>query len=451
MRKFIKILCASVILIAIVSLLSVCAFADDVALYTGNLGMSSKGEESHGKISYGLDVLATENKIEFAGIMGYTLNFSKSKFACAMNLSSIEKIEVLRLMPSDEGELYLGGYPIECGQIISGGSLEMMEFESTGKNNSSTPSTFYIKVNGSDYEIACDVYMLDGINESPSVLSASAISLNIETYKSVCVGGILCATDPEGDDIVYEIVSYPKNGYITMTNKSSGEYIYTPASGYTGKDEFVYVVKDKYGNYSSAATVKVNVSTQYSNVVYNDLIDDGNYYYALNMTDKNVMNGEKVGDYYYFRPDAEVTRVDFVVSAMKALGIENIPSVEFTVFADDDAIGDEVRGYVSLAYSKGYISGIQDSGKLYFRPDENITLSEAAVIISNIIGYSEIQSAPTFANGDEIPTWSRQAVISLKTLGVLEVSSGSTFKNTNVDRGCMAKLLSRAAWVTENI
>ena len=63
MRKFIKILCASVILIAIVSLLSVCAFADDVALYTGNLGMSSKGEESHGKISYGLDVLATENKI----------------------------------------------------------------------------------------------------------------------------------------------------------------------------------------------------------------------------------------------------------------------------------------------------------------------------------------------------------------------------------------------------
>lgn len=451
MRKFIKALCASIILIAIVSLLSVCAFADDVALYTGNLGMSDKIEESQGKISYGLDVLALDNKIEFAGIMGYTLNFSKNKFACAMNLSSVEKIEVTKLMPSDEGELYLGGYQVECGQIISGANLETMCFESTGKNNADTPSTFYIKINGSNYEVACDVYMLDDINESPSVLSAPAISLNIETYKSVSVGGVLCANDPEGDDIVYEIVSYPKNGYITMTNKSSGEYIYTPASGYTGKDEFVYVVKDKYGNYSSAATVKVNVSTQYSNVVYNDLIDNRDYCYALNMTDKNVMNGEKVGDYYYFRPDSEVTRVDFVVSAMKALGIENIPSVEATVFADDDAIGDEVRGYVSLAYSKGYISGIEKAGKLYFRPDESITISEAAVIISNIIGYSEVKSAPTFANSEDIPAWSKQAVMSLKTLGVLEVSSGSTFENTNVDRGCMAKLLSRAAWVTENI
>lgn len=452
MKKIIRALCVALLLTLLIAAMTVCAYADEAALYTGTmLGTGEKNTGVGEKVSYGLDVVAADNRIEFAGVMGYALNFSADKFACALNLSNIETIEIVELPPSDEGTLYFGSTCVSANQTISKNSIELLSFESTGKNDIGEASEFKIRVNGSAYSIVCGVYMLEKINSSPTIATAPAISLVLETYRGVSAGGVLCGYDLEGDTLTYEIVSYPVNGYIMVVDKNSGEYVYTPASGYSGKDEFSYVVKDVYGNYSSSATVSINVATPYSNVVYNDLLGNENYSYALNMTDKNVMNGEKVGDYYYFRPDATVSRVDFIVSAMKVLGIESIPDAESTVFADDADIGNEVRGYISLAYSNKYISGIEEGGQLYLKPNDNITLSEAAVIISNIIGYSDYSTAPTFANGDEIPSWSKQAVMSLRALGVIEAPSNSNFENSLVDRGCMAKLLSRAVWVTENI
>lgn len=413
----------------------------------GNAGVVSDGEA---KISYGLDVIADANKIEFAGIIGSSLNFSAEKFACAMNLSDVSEIVITSLPNEKSGVLYFGSSPVECGQRISRNSIGLMSYEKSSIDTDDV-STFKVRVNGCAYDIECCVYMLDKLNASPKTSGAPAISLNVETYKRVSAKGVLFGSDEEGDDLIYEIVSYPQNGYISSLNKKSGEYVYTPISDYTGRDEFKYVVKDKYGNYSASASVSISVSSPYSSIVYSDLAKDDCYNYALHMTEKNVMNGERVGDYYYFRPDSEVSRVDFIVSAMKMLGIENVPSCEKTVFADDTDIGDEVKGYISLAYSKQYISGIEDGEKLYFKPDEKIKLAEAAVILSNMIGYSKYDSAPAFANGEDIPEWSKQAVMSLKSLGVIEAVSDSRFENTTVNRGDMAKLLSRACWVSENL
>lgn len=452
MKKIIRIFLTVTVALAVTFALAISAFADEAALYTGTLGFNSSKENTNSaKISYGLDVVACDNEITFAGISGYPLNLSADKIACAMNLSKIDTVEITSLPDSGEGTIYLGSLAVTSGQIISEGGISLLSFESAKGIAKDKPAKFKMKVNGGAYEINCAIYMLDKINSSPTLAGVPAISLTLETYRGVCAGGVLCGYDPEGDELTYEIVTYPKNGYITLKNKHSGEYIYTPSGEYSGKDEFVYVVKDKYGNYSEASKVNVTVSTPYSNIVYNDLLGDGDYSYAINMTDKNVMNGEKVGDYYYFRPNAEVSRVDFIVSAMKVLGIENIPSVDTTVFEDDADIGGEVKGYISLAYSNKYISGTEEGGKLYFKPNESITMSEAAVIISNIIGYSSNSTAPTFANSDEIPVWSKDAVMSLRSLGIIEAPANAEFENISVDRSCMAKLLSRAVWVTENM
>ena len=451
MKKIIRIFCVIAIIITLTAALTISVYADEAALYTGSLGLGGRDNVSDAKISYGLDVVASENKIELAGIFGYALNFSADKIACALNLSKVDSIEIVSLPNEGEGALYFGSAYVTAGQIVSEGGISLLSFESAKSSVSDEPAQFKIKVNGGAYEINCLVYMLDKVNSSPTLAGVPAISLSLETYRGVGVGGVLCGYDPEGDDLTYEIVSYPKNGYVTFKDNHSGEYTYTPMGEYSGRDEFIYVVKDKYGNYSESSRVSVNVSTPYTSVVYNDLIGNGDYSYAINMTDKNVMNGEKVGDYYYFRPDAEVSRVDFIVSAMKMLGIENVPYADVTVFEDDSDIGAEVKGYVALAHSNKYISGIEKGGKLYFKPNESITVSEAAVIISNIIGYSEYSTAPTFANSDEIPAWSRDAIMSLRALGIIEASGNSEFEDCIVDRCCMAKLLSRALWVTENM
>ena len=56
------------------------------------------------------------------------------------------------------------------------------------------------------------------------------------------------ATADARDEISFEVVKYPDNGMITMFDRESGEFRYTPSKDHTGKDSFEYVVRDKYGN-----------------------------------------------------------------------------------------------------------------------------------------------------------------------------------------------------------
>ena len=100
-----------------------------------------------------------------------------------------------------------------------------------------------------------------------------------------------------------------------------------------------------------------------------------------------------------------------------------------------------MKGYIALAYSKSYISGISENGQLCFKPNESITLSEASVIISNMVGYAKPAVAPVFADSDEIPTWSSEAIESLYTLGVLEFPDKTVNASAYITRGDMAKLL----------
>jgi hypothetical protein len=102
-----------------------------------------------------------------------------------------------------------------------------------------------------------------------------------------------------------------------------------------------------------------------------------------------------------------------------------------------------MKGYISLAYSKGYVSGTKREGEIYFNPNEKVELSEAAVIISNMIGYAKPDVTPAFADADAIPSWSSAAIESLYTLGILEIPDKTVSANDTVTRGDMAKLLSK--------
>ena len=173
------------------------------------------------------------------------------------------------------------------------------------------------------------------------------------------------------------------------------------------------------------------------------MLEDEVYTHALAMTEVGLMNGMRIGDHYYFEADREVSRAEFVVTAMKAVGISSVPEVKDTGFFDDEQISSEMKGYIALAYSKGYISGKVVDGNLCFRPDESIKLSEAAVIISNIIGYADAKITPVFADADEIPAWSERAISSLHTLGILETPEKIAGAYNTVTRGDMAKLLNK--------
>lgn len=393
-------------------------------------------------ISYGLNVIANETDMRVAGISGQTFNFSEKHFMRAMNLSDIESIQITQLPSDVQGAIYCGAQRMKAGQTVIGDNIDKMTFSQA--EGFSEYASFKFRVNGSSYENECKIYMLKSVNSCPSTANASYASLNIDAYRNISVSGVLAGYDADGDGITFEIVRYPEDGAVRILDRKHGTYTYIPSENYSGKDSFEYVVRDCYGNYSASAKVSVTVAVPSVSVVYSDLVDSDIYSYAINLTEQGVMNGIQVGEHFYFRPEASVSRAEFVVTAMSALGIKNVPDVKDTGFYDDGSIRDEMKGYIALAYSKGYISGIRKDGEIYFCPNDEIKLSEAAVILSNIIGYSDPEIKPVFSDASSIPAWSQRAVVSLYSLGVLESGDGNVEVNRTVDRGTMAKILSRA-------
>ena len=443
--KKIKLICG-IFLTVIISLaaFTLAVGAEDAVPHS----LISSGDQSSSvaSISYGLDVIAAQKDMIITGISGNPLYFSAERFACAMNLSRVDTITVTKLPSTACGALYIGSEGVSVGQKISGKDLSLMTYEEMGAGGD---SSFEFRVNDSSYVMTCKVCMIDEINYSPTLTLASFATLNAETYRDVKTSGVLTAHDPEGDELTYEIVRYPENGRVVLNNDKQGTYTYMPNESFTGEDSFLYVVYDKYGNYSEAAKVSLKVSAPAVSTVYRDLIGDALYCHAISVTESGLMNGVQVGDYFYFEADREVSRAEFVVTAMNAIGIKNVPDVDKTVFYDDSDINPEMKGYIALAYSKGYISGSKIDGLLYFNPDESIKMSEAAVIISNMIGYAEPKVTPVFADAGDIPSWSAQAIESLHTLGILELPDMTVGANETVTRGDMAKLMSKTMFVID--
>ncbi len=445
--KRIKKICAVIFISAFVCCtMCISAVASDNSSLYSSLSENTNKTDIKECISYGLDVIAYQNQMTVAGVTGNALSFSANRFACAMNLSDIDYITVTKLPELSCGSLYIGSEGVSVGQRISASALSLMTYEEA-KTGVGAPASFNFTVNGSGYEMICNIHMIDKVNYSPTLTMAAGVSLNIETYRDIMVNGVLSAYDPEGDSLKYEIVKYPSHGRVVLEDASLGTYSYIPDDSYTGGDSFVYVVQDKYGNYSASAKVSVTVSAQSSTTVYNDLLEDALYSHAISMTESGLMNGIKVGDYHYFEADREVSRADFLVTAMNAIGIKNVPDAATTGFADDADISPEMKGYIALAYSKGYISGIKADGNIYFRPNEKLTLSEAAVIVSNMIGYAKAEVAPAFADADSIPSWSSKAIESLYTLGILEFPDKTVCAGESITRGDMAKLLNKTMQV----
>ncbi len=396
-------------------------------------------------VSYGLRVMAARDEMVFSGLCGNEITFTADDIRRAMNLSSLDYITVVELPAAGEGTLYVGSVGAAQGQVISAGSLKLLSFAAA---NESQPSeaTMKISINGSDYAMTCRFCTLSRLNYTPTVSLAPTVSLNIETYRDIPIMGTVSAYDPEGDEMNFEIVRYASHGRVTLTDKHTGAYTYTPDATYVGRDSFDYVVRDQWGNYSTSATVTIQISAPPASVTYADItgVDDAGA--ILTISSMGLMNGTQVGDEVYFKPDMAVSRVEFLVTAMQAAGIKADMLTQFAdpSVADCDAIPEAMRPYVSYALQKNYIGTRMVSGQTCFCPDASISRAEAAVILSNIIGYANEDTVTAFADAEALPAWSTPALTSLRALGILVTSDGNANASTPMTRATTAAWLAKA-------
>jgi hypothetical protein len=136
---------------------------------------------------------------------------------------------------------------------------------------------------------------------------------------------------------------------------------------------------------------------------------------AMTMTEKGIMGGTQVGSNLYFYPQNTVTRAEFVVMAMNAIGVKatGLSAGDCSAFADCEDIPEEMRGYIAAACRMNYVEGTLKNGRLYFEPLREITRAEAAVILGKMID-AELPTAAmrqSFDDAEEI----------LKSVGFREV------------------------------
>lgn len=403
---------------------------------TVNTGIIAAADTDSPPVSPALSIIAEQTPMARAGLVDNEILFSPRDFERVLNLSRIGSITVTATPAATDGELLIGSSRIREGQTVSRANLELLSFAAAADCRQ---SSFEFRVDDSPYTLRCRLYLLDRVNGTPT---AGSQTLTVGTYRDVSAYGRLPASDPEGDELTYQVVSYPRHGCLSVA--ADGAYTYTPSASYTGQDSFKYVVYDKYGNYSAAREVQLAVNVSTSAAKYEDMTSSHAYAAAIRLTDLGVMNGTRVGDVSYFYPERGVTRCEFTVMALKAAGVSSLPAVSSTGFADDGDIPTALKPYIATAARLGYVRGCSHGGETYFLPDAQLSVAEAATIASAIMGLDGGAAIPTFAGDASSPVWARAAVGQLVSLGALPSDASLDFGDS-LTRETAAVLLSALA------
>ena len=253
---------------------------------------------------------------------------------------------------------------------------------------------------------------------TPENQAPTAQDLELTTYRGVGLAGILTAQDPEDDVFEFQIVRSPRKGDLEL-EQMSGNFTYTPFEGERGRDSFTYVAIDARGNISPEATVSIRIERQSRQVHYEDMRGHPSHFAAVYLAERDIFVGEQIGGRHFFNPSAPLSRGEFLAMAMRLTNTDLLTGIVRTGFADDEKIGDWLKPYVSTALFDGLIQGIQRAdGNIVFDPEAHISVSEAALILNNVLGLSD---APTAGNIMELaaPAWAHQATVNLRAYNII--------------------------------
>lgn len=380
-------------------------------------------------LSPAMNIISDNMEITVTALNGEDAIFDSTDFSEAVGAKDYEKIKITALPDESEGTLYFGDVCVTEGQVIKKEAVSKLRFSPC---ENVTTSSFGFEFDGV-YTMNCSIQYTDKVNTPPKALLAPAYSVYT---KGLCLGEMR-GTDVDGDSLFYEVVKYPEGGELKYDSKT-GEFSYTAGSRVMN-DSFTYRVKDSAGDYSDAVEYTLAVCDNDTGTVFSDMKEYGCVPACVEMTEKGYMDCSEKEGKLYFSPDGEVSRLDFLVLAMKVFGAGNIPSVENSGFDDDENIPAEYKGYVYSAAKLGIINGVSENGGSCFAPDRSITRAEATVILNNIIGYTptDVQCVAG------VPSWAQDAVMAMYELGVYDLENGAAECNSTVSKAEAATMLSK--------
>lgn len=414
-------------------------------LATAGLGAVSAAEEK-ASVSPALSIISGNIDMVKTGLCGNEIRFTAKDFEDALGVSELDSVVIISLPSAVSGKLMLGSLEVMKNQTISKANLSALRFVPQSSEKSECNFVFRAG-NAQKYDVTCTIHVIESQNFAPTAAGIDADYFQLMTYKNIAVFGNMIADDPEDDILKYEIVSYPKKGILSVTDKYTGEFIYTPTKNYTGKDSFTYTVTDAYGNRSDVIKMDIKISRSEHGTVFDDLIGQNCHNSAIMLSDLGIMTGKIEGEKNIFDPEGSVSRAEFLVMSMKIAGIDisGVSDSAVSVFSDDGNIPSEYKNYVIAAYNMGYIKGYDSDGELVFHPQENVTVAEACVMLNNIINIGKPVTKPVFSDSDSIPSWAEDAISALCAAGIVNTRDGYVMPSEILTRADAAEILAAVA------
>lgn len=236
--------------------------------------------------------------------------------------------------------------------------------------------------------------------------------------------------------LTYIIVEQPAHGTLVHSDETSANFTYTPTLDYIGEDSFTYKVNDGKTD-SNIATVTITISEPASDIIpfyYMDMQEHWANYSASHLAARGLIIGEEIGSRYYFYPNREMTRADFILFLLAITESNEDAELEIpkVTFADAESTPDWLIEASKLAYAKGIIKGSADGNSLYLNAYKPLSRKEAVVMINNVLKPTNATKNLTYKDLKDIPEWAIQAVKNLTAYEIVQGNAENEFKPNRI-------------------
>lgn len=352
---------------------------------------------------------------------GHLINFAREDFT--LRVSGEEELSaiVVRDLPAG-GVLRLAGQDVRSGEAVEVQRLGALCFVPDIGREVHTSFTFlpvFSRTGAGEEAVTVHLNVSDTPNAAPI-----AVEQSWQTYADLPLWGNLKAVDPEGDGCTFAVADQGKRGTVVI---EGDRFCYTP-QGKSGRDAFSVVAVDCFGNRSQPTQITVTVTKRHDRecFTYTDMGDSTAHFAALKLREAGVFAGEAFGSEAFFKPDATLTRAQFMAMAAVVADLAQPVAAVSTGLSDNEAIPAWAKGYVAAGILSGVVEGSDDgTGNRAFRADAAVTRAEAAAIADRALSLADDGRQPVFADGESLPAWAKQSVINCAARGLLPMEDNT--------------------------
>ncbi|MCK9479396.1 MAG: S-layer homology domain-containing protein [Firmicutes bacterium] len=268
--------------------------------------------------------------------------------------------------------------------------------------------------------------------------------------------GSLNCTVPDESNVMFEIVTPPEKGAVEITDNATGDFIYTPHQDEVGEDSFTFSATIGTGE-DDTKTATISVTIEYDeeepptepeepvySFRYEDMFGHWGEYSAIRIGERDIFRGFKIGQKFYFYPEEELTRGDFLLYLVASLGIDVSEYAEVeSPFADADTTPSWMNLQAKAAFDAGIIKGSLEDGKLYLHASERLTRLEAIAMLNNTIKPDAVAVGNTdYTDMYLVPDWGVQFIQNMSAYGLIQgYDDGSIRPFAKITRAMSAEMM----------